>query len=109
LLYIAITTRPDIAYAVNILSQYNNNYGYAHWTAAKRIVRYLKFTKNFGLFFRKNDEDLFGYTDSDWDSNEDDRKSYSGFIFKWGQCPISWEVKKQKTIDSLVPNQNIWV
>jgi hypothetical protein len=41
---------------------------------------------------------MYGYTDSDWGSNPDDRKSYSGHLFKWGDNLLSWEVRKQKTV-----------
>lgn len=48
---LAVLTRPDIAYSVNFLSQFNNSYNETHWKHAKRILKYLKCTKNYGLVF----------------------------------------------------------
>ena len=72
-------------------------------TAAKRVLRYLKGTKNFALQFISNHTPnlkLYGYTDADWAGNPTDRKSISGFIFFLG-APISWKSKKQSIIATL--------
>lgn len=98
LLYLAITTRPGIMYTVNVLSQFNGNFSNAHWMAAKRVLRYLKHTIDYGIMFRKSNDDLGGYADADWGSNMDDRRSYTGYAFKLSDGPISWETKKQRTV-----------
>lgn len=98
LMYLAVTTRPDIAYAVNYLSQFNTNYDVDHWKAAKRVLRYLKGTSDYGLVYERTDLPLFGVVDADWGSNAIDRKSYSGFAFILAGAPISWEARKQRTI-----------
>lgn len=99
LMYLAVLTRPDIAFAVNYLSQFNNNYSEYNWHCAKRILRYLKCTKHYKLKFVKGtitDIDLEGFVDSDW-ANDHDRKSYTGYVFKLNGGPISWQSCKQKS------------
>lgn len=98
LMYLSVATRPDIAYAVNSLSQYNNCYREEHWNAAKRILRYLRGTLNCKLVYKKNGESLAGYVDADWGNCLEDRRSYSGYAFILGDGAISWEAKKQSTV-----------
>lgn len=98
LLHLLVTTRPDITFAVNYLSQFNSNFNNEHWKAAKIILRYLKHTSDFGLMYEKNDLNLFGVVDVDWSSDVVDRKSYSGFAFILAGSPISWEARKQKSV-----------
>ncbi|KAH8271482.1 hypothetical protein KR026_004277, partial [Drosophila bipectinata] len=92
------STRPDIAFAVSALSQYNTNFGKQHWMAAKRVLRYLKGTQNHGLFYKRSGQNLVGYADADWAANIDDRRSFTGFAFKFASAAISWESKKQRTV-----------
>lgn len=98
LMYIAVCTRPDIAHSVSFLSQFNDCYSEVHWKAAKRILRYLKGTINHRLVYEKSGLNVRGYVDADWASCEIDRKSYTGYVFKIGNCVISWESRKQKTV-----------
>lgn len=98
LMYLAVLTRPDIAFSVSFLSQFNTCYDNSHWNQAKRILRYLQKTKNYGLKFCKNNVPLEGFADADWASDSNDRKSFSGFCFKLSGCVISWESRKQRTV-----------
>ena len=98
LMYLATSTRPDIANSVSQLSQYLNCFDKTHWTAAKRVLRYLKKTINFGLIFRNTTEPLFGYTDADWGNCPNDRKSYTGYCFIFNGSAITWESRKQSTV-----------
>lgn len=96
--YLACNTRPDIAHAVSVLSQFNSCYDELHFKCAKRVLRYLKGTSNLCLTFRKSgDTDLRGYVDADW-GGALDRKSFTGLIFKLGQNLVSWESRKQATV-----------
>lgn len=97
-MYLATSTRPDIANAVSQLSQFLNCFDKAHWTAAKRVLRYLKKTINFGLIFKQSNESLFGYTDADWGNCSNDRKSYTGYCFMLSGSTITWESRKQATV-----------
>lgn len=99
LLYIAQGTRPDITFAVNTLSMYNNDPGKAHWTAAKRVLRYLKGTIDTKLAYSNDDRNNFlAFCDADWASNIDDRRSCSGYVFMYQGGAISWCSKRQPTI-----------
>ena len=66
LMYIAIGTRPDIVHSVNKLSQFNTRNDETHWTAAKRILRYLKGTINKKLVFTRDNKKIYGYADADF-------------------------------------------
>lgn len=96
--YLATATRPDIAHIVSCLSQFNTCHGEQHWSAAKRVLRYLKGTINFGLTYSKNSGSLEGFVDADWAGCPVDRRSYTGFVFKLNGAAISWESRKQRTV-----------
>jgi hypothetical protein len=89
LMYLAVSTRPDIAHAVSMLSQFNTNFGEQHWRAAKRLLRSLKNTENLGLMLKKSGQELVGYADADWGASIDDRRSYTGYIFSISLTPLS--------------------
>jgi hypothetical protein len=101
LLWIARATRPDILYAVIYLARFSACYEEAHFAAAKRIIRYLVTTVDRKLTYRKQETcpmDLIVYSDSDWASDKNDRKSFAGFVVYLNRCPISWGCKKQVTV-----------
>ena len=99
LLYLSSWTRPDITYAVSNVSRFCKNPTKQHWTAVKRILRYLKGTPNHGLLYTKNDpKNCVGYSDADWAGDVNDRKSTSGYLFKMSGAPVSWKSKKQSCV-----------
>ncbi|XP_046489065.1 uncharacterized protein [Neodiprion pinetum] len=98
LMYLAVSTRPDIAYAVNLMSQFNTNFTVEHWVAAKRILRYLKGTVNYGLMYQRTNKQLYGAVDADWGSNTVDRRWYSGYAFILAGAAVSWEARKQRNL-----------
>ena len=99
LMYAAMGTRPDIAHAVAVVSQYSSDPGQAHWTAVKRIIRYLKGTQDLKLaFVQSSSPEIEGYCDSDWANDLQDRKSITGYVFRIGGAAISWCSKKQPTV-----------
>ncbi|XP_073153875.1 secreted RxLR effector protein 161-like [Henckelia pumila] len=92
-------TRPDIVHSVNVISRFMSDPSQIHFSAAKRILRFLQGTKNHGIkYTREDDNSLIGYTDSDWAGSIDDRKSTSGYVLCIGTKPIFWSSKKQKTV-----------
>lgn len=98
LIYLA-HTRPDIAYAVGVVSRYMHLPQIQHMTAVMRILRYLKGTSSTGIYFVKNDHlDLIAYTDADWAGDRDDRKSTSGYFTLVGGNLVTWGSKKQKVV-----------
>lgn len=98
IMYIAVCTRPDIAHAASLLSQFNNSHSDTHWKAAKRVLRYLKGTMDYNIVFEKSTVGVAGYIDADWASNQVDRRSYTGYVFKIGNSAVSWESRKQRTV-----------
>lgn len=99
LLFAAKISRPDICYAVNLLSRFGTNPGKPHWEAVKRVMRYLKGTLDRGLVYKQQpDDNIEGYCDADWAGNVDDRQSTTGYVFVHQSAAISWATKKQKTV-----------
>lgn len=99
LLYLAQCTRPDISFAVNMLSRFNKEPKSEHWTAVKRIMRYLQGTKDLRLVYTKDgNKNITGYCDADWASDMSDRKSCTGNIFMFQGGAISWCSRKQQTV-----------
>ena len=97
LMYLATCTRPDIAYTVGMLARFSSKPNQTHWVAAKRVLRYLKATMNFGLIY-SGDAGVLGYSDADWAGDMDDRKPTSGYMFQIAGGPVSWRSKKQDTV-----------
>uniref|UniRef100_A0A803LQS3 Reverse transcriptase Ty1/copia-type domain-containing protein n=1 Tax=Chenopodium quinoa TaxID=63459 RepID=A0A803LQS3_CHEQI len=98
LIYLA-HTRPDIAYAVGVVSRFMHLPQVQHMTAIMRILRYLKGTSSTGIYFDKNDHlDLIAYTDADWAGDRDGRKSTSGYFTLVGGNLVTWRSKKQKVV-----------
>ena len=96
LLYISQWTRPDIAFAVSNVAKFCSKPTEEHYTAVKRIMRYLKGTIDHGLLYPTNESQGFvGFSDADWAGDINDRRSTSGYLFKLGACTISWRSKKQ--------------
>ena len=98
LLYLALATRPDLAYAVSKLGQYSSNPGKEHWVAAKRLLRYLQGTKDFKLSINPKNEEMSCWSDADWAGNKEDRRSTSGFCIRFGGSPIAWKCSKQTCV-----------
>jgi hypothetical protein len=92
-------TRPDIAYAVSVVSQFMHNPSEDHMDAVIRILRYLKGSPGKGLMFSRNSHlKIKGYTDADWAGSISDRKSTSGYFMFVGGNLVTWRSKKQKVV-----------
>ena len=99
LMYVAITTWPDISFSVQQLSQYMSNPGKQHWEATKQVLCYLKGTSNYSLIlWGKEPVHLMGYMDSDWANDPNQHCSISGYLFTLGGGAVSWSSKKQQTV-----------
>ena len=99
LIYAAMATRPDIAQAVGTVSKFNSKPSEAHFTAVKRIFRYLRGTSDLTLRYqRQEDGSLVGYSDADWAGDCDDRRSTTGNVFLMAGGAISWLSKKHAIV-----------
>jgi hypothetical protein len=91
-----VNTRPNIFYVVNQLIQAMVKPTKLFWKAGKHVLRYLRGTSEYGLWYRQLDEvKLHGFLDANWAGNPMDRKSTSGGIFSIGSTTISWYNKKK--------------
>jgi transposase InsO family protein len=99
LLYIMLGTRPDIAYAVTVMSQFAVNPSQEHLDKALYICRYLAGTEKYALVYEGlTNKGLIAYTDSDWAADPVRRRSVTGFFFKLANGIISWQSRSQKTV-----------
>ena len=95
----AWATRPDVQYAASVLAQFSGNPAKAHWTALKRLIIYLKSTKNRGITYTRTPTvEPVGYCDSDWAGCTDTRKSRSGGVIMMAGAPIIFHSPKQKCV-----------
>lgn len=95
-----VHTRPDIAYAVGIVSRYMERPTVLHQAAVKRILRYIKGTTNYGLIYSKGTGNhlLEGYSDSDLAGNTEDRRSTGAMAFYLNDNLITWVSQKQRCV-----------
>ncbi|KAK9941249.1 hypothetical protein M0R45_017863 [Rubus argutus] len=98
LIYLTIT-RPDITYAVSIVSQFMHSPTMAHLHIVKHILRYLKGSVGRGILMKNNgNTEIMGYTYADWAGNTLDRKSTTGFCTFVGGNLVTWRSKKQTVV-----------
>ena len=94
-----LSTRPDLCYSVNLLSQFMKTPRVDHLEAAYRVVRFLKGSPGRGILLSSDpDLTLTAYCDSDWNSCPITRRSLSGYVTFVGGSPILWRTKKQDTV-----------
>ena len=98
LMYAMLYTGPDIAHAVSVTSRYQSNPGEEHWTSVKCILKYLRRTKDMFLVFGNGELQIQRFTDSDFMSDIDDRKSTSRSLFIYNGGAVSWKSFKQMVI-----------
>ena len=97
IMYVMLCTRPDTSYALSVMSRYQLDPGLGHWVAVKNILKYLRRTKDVFLIY--GDEDLIvnGYSDASFQSDRDDSKSQSGYVFTLNGEAVSWKSSKEET------------
>jgi hypothetical protein len=99
LMYLVTATRPDLAYTIAHLFQFNSDPTTTHMAAAKRVIRYLQATKQQTLCYPwKSSLQLDGNSDASYGNDLDTRRSFSGYVFKLGDSTISWRARKQKSV-----------
>ncbi|RDB21868.1 Retrovirus-related Pol polyprotein from transposon TNT 1-94 [Hypsizygus marmoreus] len=97
LMYAAMGTRPDIAFATSTAAQFSDNPGWVHWEAVKRIFRYLLGTKDLELVYGAEQKGLEGFVDADG-ASQDHRRAISGYVFLVDGGAVSWSSKKQELV-----------
>ncbi|KAJ9561918.1 hypothetical protein OSB04_007078 [Centaurea solstitialis] len=100
IMYAMLCTRPDVAYSVSVTSKYQQNPGEPHWVAVKNILKYLRRTKDMFLVFGGSEDEIsvIGYSDASFQTDRDDFRSQSGYVFTLNGGAISWKSSKQDTI-----------
>ncbi|KAJ9543443.1 hypothetical protein OSB04_023150 [Centaurea solstitialis] len=100
IMYAMLCTRPDVAYSISVTSRYQQNPGEAHWVAVKNILKYMRRTKEMFLVFGGSEDEISvtGYTDASFQTDKDDFRSQSGYVFTLNGGAISWKSSKQDTI-----------
>ena len=99
LLYLAMTTRPDLSYAVSIVSEVLDCPKESDWAAVKRIFKYLVGTTQYGLLYRGGIPlELKCYSDSDYANDQETRRSRSGFVTTFGGAAVTWMSRKQSVV-----------
>lgn len=109
IMYAMLCTRPDVSYALSMTSRYQANPGQSHWVAVKNILKYLRRTKEMFLVFGGSEElRVTGYSDASFQTDKDDCRSQSGFVFLLNGGAISWRSSKQDTVaDSTTESEYI--
>ncbi|KAH9779667.1 hypothetical protein KPL71_007786 [Citrus sinensis] len=101
LMYAMVLTRPDLSYAVSVVSIYMANPGKEHWKAVIWILRYLNGTINYGLIYgtdERKEVNVEGFVDSDYAGDLDKRRSLTGYLFRLSGCTISWKASLQNVV-----------
>lgn len=99
LMHLAVGTRPDIMYALGVVSRHLDKPTKTNWNAVKRIFKYLRRTVNYGLKFTKSmNLELTCYCDAGFAGDVETRKSTSGYLLKIGDNTIAWGSQKQRVV-----------
>ncbi|KAJ9561345.1 hypothetical protein OSB04_006505 [Centaurea solstitialis] len=100
IMYAMLCTRPDVAYSVSVTSRYQQNPGEPHCIAIKNILKYPRRTKDMFLVFGGSEDEISvtGYSDASFQTDRDDFRSQSGYVFTLNGGAISWKSSKQDTI-----------
>ena len=98
LMWAMTATRPDIAFAVGVVSRYMANPGKKHWEAMKGIMHYLNGTQKMCICFGSKGSDVEGYTDADYAGDIIKRRSTSGYVFTLAGGAVSWRSRLQDCV-----------
>ncbi|XP_077242498.1 secreted RxLR effector protein 161-like [Tasmannia lanceolata] len=89
-MYAMLCTRPDVYFVVSVVSRYQSDPGPEHWTAVKHIFKYLRRTKHYFLIYGGDELVIFEFTDAKFQSDVDNIKSSSSFVFTLASGAVSW-------------------
>ncbi|XP_021762535.1 uncharacterized protein LOC110727276 [Chenopodium quinoa] len=114
-------TAARLMFAASLLSRFMSEPSDVHMGAARRVLRYIRGTSDFGVMFNASENSkLLAYSDSDWGGSNDDMKSTLGYVFSLGSGVFSWISKKQEVVAqstaeaeyiaaSATVNQAVWL
>nr|GFC75696.1 retrotransposon protein, putative, Ty1-copia subclass [Tanacetum cinerariifolium] len=98
IMYVVRCTHPDVPFAQNVTSRFQQNPGDIHWTTVKNILKYLENTKDMFLVYEgdlKRELRVFCYTDVGYLTDDDDLKSQTGYVFILNGGAVHWKSAKQ--------------
>ena len=99
IMYAMTCTRPDVSFALSMVSRYQGNPGESHWIAVKNILKYLRRTKDMVLVYGAKDKlRVKGYVDASFQTERDDSRSQSGWVFLLNGGAVTWKSSKQDTV-----------
>lgn len=104
LIFLASVMRPDIAYVVSVVSRFCNQHNQSHWSAIKRILKYLVGTVNYGILYESGGRklnlelELIGYSDAKFAGDVDTRRSTSGYVFCINGSLVTWSSQRQRLV-----------
>ena len=99
IMYAMLSTRPDVALALSLVSRFQANPGRKHWIAVKNILKYLRRTKDMSLVYGGDEElGVMGCVDASFDTDPDDSRSQTGYVFEVNGGAVSWKSCKQPVV-----------
>ena len=98
IVYAIICTRPDVSYTLSMCSRYHADPGDGHWIEVKKILKYLRRTKDAFLVYGDRELEVTGFTDVSFQTDKDDSKSQSGYIFCLNNGAMRWKSSKQEIV-----------
>ncbi|GJV02452.1 putative RNA-directed DNA polymerase [Tanacetum coccineum] len=99
IMYAMTCTRPDVSFALSMVSRHQQNPGEGHWTVVKNILKYLRNTKDrFLVYGGEKELRVIGYCDASWQTDKYDSRSQSGWVFLLNGGAVTWRSSKQNTV-----------
>ncbi|KAI9118828.1 hypothetical protein K1719_010273 [Acacia pycnantha] len=100
IMYAMLCTRLDVSFPLSMTNRYQQDPDEGHWTAVKNILKYLRRTKGLFLVYGGLEDELCvtGYTDASFQTDQDDSRSQSEYVFIFNGGVVSWKSSKQSTV-----------
>lgn len=98
LMYCCVATRPDLSYALSVLSKHTKAPREAHWQGVKRVFRYLRGTMDHGLIYKHATPDVLCFSDADWAGDQANRRSTSGMATLYSSGLVCYKAQQQSVV-----------
>ena len=101
LMHLMVQTRPDLAYCVSRLAQFMSNPTEEHWSALKRVLRYVQGTRQLGVCYTHTEDPsvtMSVWTNSSWGEDPNDSRSTHGHLVFLAGGPVTWKSTKQPSV-----------